>query len=307
MILLTCGIYLLENKVTGQLYVGQSKNIEKRFRSHINMEPKSPIDRSLRKYGHRRFIFNILCECEESELNNKEREYVDLYDAVENKHHFNVHPPWAGVKNFYRLTRNHDNFVITGPGQRKIKYSKNKKELEDLIDKLNKKLITEDDLKKPKCYHVSKTGVKFNKQQYTIITPDNRRLISSFDLDKLKKFESDLNNGVLTEKYFERDLKKYRVIKYGSKRGNQYYALVNDNGDLLKSSMYKEKLDNLAFDLNNNVISEEDINPSFKIVKNGKTDGRQRYSIKNKDGKILKSSTDYDKLNNLISELMKEE
>ena len=30
----TCGIYVIKNKKTGQMYVGQSTNVEGRFKSH---------------------------------------------------------------------------------------------------------------------------------------------------------------------------------------------------------------------------------------------------------------------------------
>lgn len=305
--LLTCGIYLLKNKVTGQLYIGQSKNIEERFRSHIYNKQGPPIDRSIRKYGHRRFMFNILCECEQFELNDKEKEYVKLYNTYEDDYHFNEQPGGAGFKNFYRINRKYDKWVLVAPGSRKLKSSKNKEELEILADNLNKKLITENDLYESKRYHVTKAGIKNNKQQYILVTPDNVPLKYSNNLELLNNHAHDLNQHIISE--LDVLCKKYRVIKDGRREGHQTYSIKNTHGKKIKNSVFKEVLEELVTKLNQNEISEEDLNikPLFKIVKNGKSNGRQRYSIKNNEGKILKSSTDYNKLNNLISELMKEE
>ena len=55
---MTCGIYLIENKKTGQKYIGLSENIEKRWYSHIHSPnlKTSYIDKAIRKYGKEKFF-----------------------------------------------------------------------------------------------------------------------------------------------------------------------------------------------------------------------------------------------------------
>ena len=81
---MTCGIYSITNKDTGKVYIGQSKNIERRFYEHCHKSKKnSYIDRSINKYGSDAFKFEILYECDEDKLREEEGKFVNLYAAYE--------------------------------------------------------------------------------------------------------------------------------------------------------------------------------------------------------------------------------
>lgn len=70
------------------IYIGQSINIEKRFSDYKklnNCKKQIALYRSFLKYGVQKHIFEIICECEISELNNKERYYQDIYNAIGKK------------------------------------------------------------------------------------------------------------------------------------------------------------------------------------------------------------------------------
>lgn len=80
------GIYKITNLVNGKSYIGQSTNIEKRFIGHksvaFNPNDKNynyPLYRAIRKYGLENFSFEVLEECDVSELNNKEIYYISKY------------------------------------------------------------------------------------------------------------------------------------------------------------------------------------------------------------------------------------
>jgi group I intron endonuclease len=77
------GIYKITSP-TKKIYIGQSVNIEKRILSYKGLHCKNQtiIYNSLKKYGVDKHKFEILCECEISELNDKERYYQDLYSAI---------------------------------------------------------------------------------------------------------------------------------------------------------------------------------------------------------------------------------
>ena len=85
---MTCGIYIIENIVNGKCYIGQSVNIENRFKKHIsnatNINHKqyhSLLYEEIRKFGKENFIFDILEECEKQELNNREIFWITYYDS----------------------------------------------------------------------------------------------------------------------------------------------------------------------------------------------------------------------------------
>ena len=82
------GIYKITNLVNGKSYIGQSVNIQKRFNAHksvaFNPNDKNynyPLYRAIRKYGIENFSFDVLEECDISELNNKEIYYISKYNT----------------------------------------------------------------------------------------------------------------------------------------------------------------------------------------------------------------------------------
>jgi group I intron endonuclease len=79
------GIYKITSP-SNKVYIGQSIDIERRFRHYKRMVCKEQIKihNSLLKYGVDAHIFEVLELCDTEELNNRERHYQDLYDSVAN-------------------------------------------------------------------------------------------------------------------------------------------------------------------------------------------------------------------------------
>ena len=101
--MLKCGIYSITNKKTGQKYIGQSKDITRRFWQHKNQgQSASYIDRAIKKYGAKNFEFEILEECPPSKLNQLEIEYIKKYDTYNNENHYNL---TKGGDSDYKLSK----------------------------------------------------------------------------------------------------------------------------------------------------------------------------------------------------------
>lgn len=82
------GIYKITNLINGKCYVGQSVDIQKRWKrekedaSNINSHSyEYPLMRAFRKYGFDNFIFEVIEECKIEELNEKEVYWIDYYDT----------------------------------------------------------------------------------------------------------------------------------------------------------------------------------------------------------------------------------
>lgn len=76
------GIYMLTNKLTNDIYIGQSADISKRFKNYFNLsyiKSKSSfiISRALIKYGYSNFSVTILEYCDKSDLLVREQYYFD--------------------------------------------------------------------------------------------------------------------------------------------------------------------------------------------------------------------------------------
>ncbi len=76
------GIYKITNP-KGLIYIGQSVNIKKIFSAYkgLRCQAQQKIYASLLKYGVASHKFEIIAECEISDLNEKERYFQDLYQS----------------------------------------------------------------------------------------------------------------------------------------------------------------------------------------------------------------------------------
>lgn len=78
------GIYKITNP-KGESYIGQSINVHKRMSQYkkLGCADQTRIFNSLKKYGVNNHTFDVICECEQSELNEKERYYQELFNVIE--------------------------------------------------------------------------------------------------------------------------------------------------------------------------------------------------------------------------------
>ena len=85
------GIYKITNKISGKSYIGQSNDIERRFKEHQQKGTVSriPLDAAIQKYGKDAFTYEVIEECLVEELNDKEQYYIQLYDTMKNGYNCN--------------------------------------------------------------------------------------------------------------------------------------------------------------------------------------------------------------------------
>ena len=79
------GIYKITNS-NKECYIGQSIDIKKRESFYKNLDCKSQpkLYESINNLGWDNHIFEIIIECEESELNTLERYYQEQYNSIKN-------------------------------------------------------------------------------------------------------------------------------------------------------------------------------------------------------------------------------
>ena len=89
-----CGIYKITNTVTGDCYIGSSKDIKRRWKEHKcpsrwNDNPNSPLYLDMRKYGIEKFVFQVIEEAEESFLKEKEQQFIEMLNPTYNSNRAN--------------------------------------------------------------------------------------------------------------------------------------------------------------------------------------------------------------------------
>ena len=88
------GVYYICNNFTGQYYIGQTIDINRRRKEHLNDLRKNKhenahLQHSYNKYGEKYFTFKIIIQCSKDKLNFYEKYYIQLYDSEKNGFNMN--------------------------------------------------------------------------------------------------------------------------------------------------------------------------------------------------------------------------
>lgn len=81
------GIYKITSLITDQAYIGQSIDIYTRWCSHckaglgIDTPVGNKLYKAIQEDGLQNFTFELLCQCSKEELDEKERYFIELYQA----------------------------------------------------------------------------------------------------------------------------------------------------------------------------------------------------------------------------------
>lgn len=77
-----CGIYKITHKPSGKMYIGQSIDILTRWKEHIRAKDDSKFHKALRNSRITDFAFEILEECNQTELDTREQYWINYYNSV---------------------------------------------------------------------------------------------------------------------------------------------------------------------------------------------------------------------------------
>lgn len=88
------GVYKITNTVTGDFYVGSSKDIKNRWTSHKckciwNRCPNNPMYLDMKKYGVNKFEFQVIAEVEGTHLKETEQKFIEMLKPTYNSNNAN--------------------------------------------------------------------------------------------------------------------------------------------------------------------------------------------------------------------------
>ena len=86
----TSGVYKITNTITGDFYIGSSKDVKLRWAAHKRKSvwknyPNNPMYLDMRKYGLDKFVFEILAEIEEGKLKVTEQQFIEKLKPTYNQ------------------------------------------------------------------------------------------------------------------------------------------------------------------------------------------------------------------------------
>lgn len=134
------GIYKYTNKENGKIYIGRSIDIYRRKWEHLNRPSQySYFDSVITKIGEDKFDFEVIEECSEDELKDREKYWINFYEScvLDNR------------TKGYNLTRGGEEYKSENNPWAKLKIS----EVEEIIDKLKNTKISIQQLAKDYNVH----------------------------------------------------------------------------------------------------------------------------------------------------------
>lgn len=96
-------VYLIRNLINGKVYVGQTKDFDRRKADHLynsNRGSEKPLYYSMRKHGTDNFTFEVLEECADDLINEREQYWVAHFDSFNPERGYNL--TCGGNQNFER-------------------------------------------------------------------------------------------------------------------------------------------------------------------------------------------------------------
>lgn len=87
-------VYKIINTITGDFYIGSSKDVKHRWESHKRPSvwkkcPNNPLYKDIQKYGTDYFVFEILAEVEVTHLKEKEQWFIEKLKPTYNNRRAN--------------------------------------------------------------------------------------------------------------------------------------------------------------------------------------------------------------------------
>lgn len=93
-------IYKIENLVNGKVYVGQSKDPERRWKGHKELAKNEAEQRQLykdmREFGVNNFVFSVLEECDSHKTGGRETFWIKKYNSQDSRYGYNSYMGGGG-------------------------------------------------------------------------------------------------------------------------------------------------------------------------------------------------------------------
>lgn len=218
---MTIGIYKIENKVNGKVYIGSSKHIEQRWQEHRKMlksgkHHSNHLQNSWNIYKEDNFSFSIIEEVKESQdLLKRESFYIEKSNSLDSNYGYNIAPV---LDNKHLKIKNPNTKQVTENmimEQFRLQYYNHEKMLEFWNTNFGKVRIFNDELSaRVNMTHLSKELVQFFLNLAGLIKRENIILID---------YTGDIMFEGMLSKFFNIDIEKVR----------EYIELLQDRMFLL--------------------------------------------------------------------------
>lgn len=184
-----CGIYKITNKINNKCYIGQSKDIIKRWKTEYKWHKlNSHLQSAFNKYGLENFDFEIIEECSPNLLNEREQFWITVYNSFDRNFGYNKTLGGAGTPG--------RTFIMSDETKNKIR--------------------------------IANTGRKFTAEQleeFRNIIRDNQIVIYCYETNK---YYTSIGNAA-RELKIGKDSIRYVIAQQNNHALNYRFCKINDN------------------------------------------------------------------------------
>lgn len=88
---MSSGIYKFQNTITNEVYIGQSVELEARYIRHRRdwIHGTTDFYQAIQQYGWNNFSYEVIEQCDSSQLNEREQYWIEYYDSYHNGYNMN--------------------------------------------------------------------------------------------------------------------------------------------------------------------------------------------------------------------------
>lgn len=124
------GIYKITNIVNNKCYIGQSANLGKRIKKHIDTllnhsNRNEHLQNAYDKYGPGSFTIEIIEECDESMLDEREIFWIDFYKSYDKNFGYNKTKGGTGGNSYLELYSEEELEVVSRKKSKNVKGERN--------------------------------------------------------------------------------------------------------------------------------------------------------------------------------------
>jgi group I intron endonuclease len=276
------GIYKITNP-KGKIYIGQTTNIKKRFNSYkklyLNANQQPKIYRSLKKYGSKNHIFEIIEKCTLEQLNEREIFWGLKFNVLNSKTGLNLKlgngRGFCSEETKQKMSKSHLGKIISKEHKEKLKntyknMSKEKKEeRSNKISKATKGISKKSPMsgKKHKEYTKQKMSKSHLGKKRTEETKQKMKT-SALGKKKTEQHKKSLSEStsnsfgrpILQKDLYDNLIKEWKTGKLASQELNLNYLAINSCCRRNENNNRKRNKNNVGKYTSSNYIWEYKIN-----------------------------------------------
>lgn len=233
------GIYKIQNIINNKVYIGQSVDIELRWKEHLyalskNIHENKHLQNAWNKYGESNFTFTIVEECEEENLTEKEQYYIDLYGGINSESNYNNRN--AGYKgSLSENTKQKLREINLGKTPWNKGLDKSDERVKKYSDNLKKQVIPEN--QKQKIRETVKKLHKEGRYNYSEITKKRlNTLEQNRMLGKARKQRKD--KGIIKDKQVGKHISNAKKIANAQKLKEQGFVHSEETRKKISESVF---------------------------------------------------------------------